>query len=153
MLVTLAHFAIHEFAHALAAKLLGYDVVITLNTVRPLKEAYDSAADASLISITGPVVTLLIALFAALYARRHKSLVAFMVVVSALFQRAIAQLVSLGNPNDEMRVSIDLGLGYIRMAGPQAKGGYLANDLAWLKHRRNRWGVWQPSVTLNHLVI
>ena len=111
VLVTLAHFAIHEFAHALAAKLLGYDVVITLNTVRPLKEAYDSAADASLISITGPVVTLLIALFAALYARRHKSLVAFMVVVSALFQRAIAQLVSLGNPNDEMRVSIDLGLG------------------------------------------
>lgn len=109
--VSLGHFVVHEFAHALAAKLLGYEVVIKLNSVRPASGGYESTFHASIISLTGPIVTLLTAAFAAIIANNQKSLLAFLVVVSAAFQRVIAQVVSIGNPNDEMRVSIEYGLG------------------------------------------
>ena len=79
--------------------------------MRSASGGYESAFHASIISLTGPIVTLLIAAFAAIIANKKKSLLAFLVVVSAAFQRVIAQLISIGNPNDEMRVSIEYGLG------------------------------------------
>ena len=110
-IIILLHFVVHELAHAVAAKLLGYDVIMGLNIVALDNQVYASRTDAMIVSIAGPVVTFLIALTAAIVSHKRQSIVAFWIVLTATFQRILAQIVSLGNPNDEMRVSIDLGVG------------------------------------------
>lgn len=111
MVITVLGFFVHEFAHAAMANVFGYDVKLSVNSVSPINGPYESRGEAMLISIAGPVVTLLIGLLGAIVARASGSLIALWVVFTSLIQRSMAQAASLLGPNDEMRVSMELGIG------------------------------------------
>ncbi|NVE95177.1 hypothetical protein HUO12_09730 [Altererythrobacter sp. JGD-16] len=71
---------------------------------------YASDLHRNLISIAGPVVTLLIAL-AAFLGRARFGYLAPLILWNTMTMRVMASLASLNLPNDEARVSRDLGLG------------------------------------------
>ncbi len=52
-------FAVHELAHALAGKLLGYDVYLRANSTSLVSGDYRSAFDENFTDLAGPVITLM----------------------------------------------------------------------------------------------
>ena len=108
-LVGAATFVIHELAHWLAGTLLGYPMRITPNQVRSLTAMLP--VHQTLMSAAGPIVTYIQAAAGYVLVRKRASLVGFTMVYMAFFMRLIAMGVSLFNPNDEARISQDLGLG------------------------------------------
>lgn len=100
----------HEIGHGLAGKAMG--IRLSSAPITPASRAvvFRSATDALIISVAGPLVTLLIALVAWPMARRGSKLAAG-VVFAALASRLIAAVVSLNYPNDEARISMALGIG------------------------------------------
>jgi hypothetical protein len=102
---------VHEAGHALAAKLLGYDALASINHVKLMPSVARSAADRLAIDLAGPAVTIGIAVIAWCAARRGALTIAPIVLFVALAMRLIAAVASLAAPNDEARASIILGLG------------------------------------------
>jgi hypothetical protein len=102
---------VHEAGHALAAKMLGYDALASINHVRLVPDLARSAADRLAIDLAGPAVTLGIAFMAWFAARRGALSIAPVILFVALAMRLIAAVASLATPNDEARASIMLGLG------------------------------------------
>lgn len=111
LVLTVLGFVAHEAGHALAAQFLGESVTITINRVSPVDGGYDGRGATMLVTLAGPLLTLCLAVAGAVVARSTGSLIAFWLVFTSAFQRAAAQMVSFANPNDEMRVSLDLGIG------------------------------------------
>ena len=109
VLITLIMFVLHEGGHALMAKALGYEVAASLNHVKTLGGA-NSEAHSMLITAAGPAVTFILGLIGVVLATRGQAL-GVTLVGTAFLIRARAAVVSLNNPNDEMRISLDLGLG------------------------------------------
>lgn len=109
-LITMIGLVIHEVAHLMAAVGLGYDAIIRLNSVTPLGDA--SRNHALLIAGAGPALTVAQGLLGFALARMSGSTLAFNLLVCAALQRSMAATVSaLSAPNDEMRISLELGLG------------------------------------------
>ncbi|WP_109809358.1 hypothetical protein [Sphingosinithalassobacter portus] len=108
-LILVLTFLLHEGAHALSGLALGFPVEIGLNHVRPVGDVAPDAAQAMLMSAAGPVATIAIALVA--WATIGRSVTGFLIVLAAFVCRAMAMVVSLWNPNDEMRISQALGIG------------------------------------------
>lgn len=104
--VMLATFMLHEGAHGLAGAALGQAMEVSLNHARPVGGAAPKLQE-TLISAAGPAVTALGALLVLLSGWRM--LLAFQIVFAAFLMRLLATVVSLRNPNDEMRVSESLG--------------------------------------------
>jgi hypothetical protein len=103
--------AVHEAGHALAAKLLGYDALVSINHVRLVPSVARSAADRLAIDLAGPAVTISIAIMAWFAARRGALTFAPAILFVAVAMRLIAAVASLATPNDEARASVILGLG------------------------------------------
>lgn len=102
-------YAVHEGAHWLTGRALGYPVVFGLNGVTsPVPMA---VGDHVAFSLSGPLITMIGALAAFLWAMRHSSLIAYGTLYFALFMRLVAAGVSLFHLNDEARSSQLLGLG------------------------------------------
>ena len=101
---------LHELGHALAAKALGYHVIMSSNSVRTVDEVLPTGFDAHVIGLAGPLVTILIAVFAYLY-RERLGWLAPIILFNTLSMRVLAAFISLSNPNDEAHVSAELGLG------------------------------------------
>jgi len=110
LLVGAATFVIHEFFHWLAGTLLGYPMRITPNQVGPLTAMLP--VHHTVMSAAGPIVTYIQAAVGYALVIRRASLVGFAMVYMAFFMRLVAMGVSLFNPNDEARISHDLGLGF-----------------------------------------
>lgn len=108
-LVGVATFVVHEFFHWLAGTLLGYPMRITPNQVGPLTAMLP--AHHTVMSAAGPLVTYAQAAVGYALVRKRASLVGFAMVYMAFFMRLVAMGVSVFNPNDEARISRDLGLG------------------------------------------
>ena len=108
-LVGLATFVVHELFHWLAGTLLGYPMRITPNRVGPLTAMLP--VHHTIMSAAGPLVTYVQAAVGYALVRRRASLVGFAMVYMAFFMRLLAMAVSVFNPNDEARISRDLGLG------------------------------------------
>ncbi|NBB65144.1 hypothetical protein GVN18_38450 [Pseudomonas sp. ODNR1LW] len=108
-LIALATFVLHEGAHWLAGVVLGHEMTVSLNSSAPVGAV--SREHALLISAAGPLVTLAGGLIAFALVLARDSLAAYGVVFFALFMRFSAGLISLIHPNDEARISLDLGLG------------------------------------------
>ena len=108
-LVGIATFVVHEGFHWLAGTLLGYPMQVSPN------QAWSSApmtpAHAMVVSIAGPLATYGQAAVGYRWVRARTALVGFAMVYMAFFMRLVAMAVSAFNPNDEARVSRDLGLG------------------------------------------
>ena len=102
---------VHEAGHALAAKMLGYDALASINHVKLVPSVARSAADRLAIDLAGPAVTLGIAFMAWFAARRGALSIAPVILFVALAMRLIAAVASLATPNDEARASLALGLG------------------------------------------
>jgi len=107
--IAMATYLIHEAAHWLVGRALGYPMSFGINSVRPGSAM--TAADHLLMSAAGPAVTILIALVAFVLVMRRESLTAYAVLYFALFMRVIAAGVSLLTLNDEARISDMLGWG------------------------------------------
>src|SRR5258705_4270318 len=63
---------LHEFAHWIAGRLLGYEMGMTLNKSFPVDGKYGSGRDYQLISAAGPAFTLIEAIFVFIMMRRKK---------------------------------------------------------------------------------
>lgn len=107
--ILITHY-LHELGHALTAVTLGYEVSMTSNVVRPLAGAYQSELHSNLISLAGPLVTIVIATAAFIFRAKLKFL-APIILWNTLTMRLLAAVVSLKNPNDKAAVSANLGLG------------------------------------------
>ncbi|RZJ80034.1 MAG: hypothetical protein EON88_32380 [Brevundimonas sp.] len=105
--IMVATFVIHEAGHWLAAIALGHDAYYGLNGAGA--RGAIPASHAALISIAGPIVTVLQGMIAFLIARRRPGLPPFAVLWSATFMRLAAAGMSLILLNDEARVSVYLG--------------------------------------------
>ena len=104
-------FAVHEGAHWAAGELLGYDMFLRSNSAGLARGAYRVAGHEQLVTAAGPAITMLQGLIALLFVRAAGSRAAFAFLLSALLMRMLAAGVSLATPNDEMRLSLSLGLG------------------------------------------
>ena len=108
-LVGIGTFAIHEFAHWIAGIMLGYDMVITPNRV--YSKSSTSFVHKQIISFAGPLITYLQALIGYFLLKNRRWLVGFAMLYMAFFMRLFAAGISAFNPNDEARISQDLGMG------------------------------------------
>lgn len=102
---------IHEVAHWGTGKLLGYDMWITFNQAGPVKGSYDSTFDSVLISMAGPVVTLIQGAVALILINRLSDVRYYAFLFLAFYMRAVAMGLSYtSKPNDEAATSLLLGL-------------------------------------------
>lgn len=109
LLVGIATFVVHEFFHWLAGTLLGYPMRITPNQVGPLSAMLP--VHHTVMTAAGPIATYIQAAVGYALVTQRASLVGFAMVYMAFFMRLVAMGVSVFNPNDEARISLDLGLG------------------------------------------
>ena len=109
LLVGAATFIVHEFFHWLAGTLLGYPMRITPNQVGPLSTMLP--VHHTVMTAAGPIATYIQAAVGYALVTQRSSMVGFAMVYMAFFMRLIAMGVSVFNPNDEARISLDLGLG------------------------------------------
>lgn len=103
-------FIIHEFFHWFAGTMLGYDMVMTPN--RAFSTSPTSFYHKQFISMAGPFITYLQALVGYFLLVKRKVLLGFAMIYMAFFMRFFAGIISIFNPNDEARVSVDLGIGF-----------------------------------------
>lgn len=102
---------LHEFAHWAAGTLLGNEMTMTLNTGYPVARSYIHESDAGIVSIAGPIITLLQTVIVYYMLRQNLSYVWFSFLLTPLYMRFLAAVLNLVNLNDEGRVSKALGIG------------------------------------------
>ena len=129
---------LHELGHALTAKALGYDVVMTVNKVHSSAGSGTiPPSHAILIALVGPLVTIALSIIA--YLNRHRfPALALIIVFNAMAMRMIAAIVSVAHPNDEAWASAALGIGMWTL--PAAVCALLAGlFVTVLWEQRPRW--------------
>ena len=104
-------FAMHEGAHWISGLALGHDMGISLNGVTAAPGVVLSARDAFIVTAAGPAITVLQALVAFALIRSRGVLLAYPFLFVAWFMRFAAAFVSVFHPNDEARMSLQLGWG------------------------------------------
>lgn len=110
-IASLLTFVLHEAGHWAMGIWLGHTMVFHLNGVGPAPGVVMSARDAFMVTAAGPLVTVLQALVACALIQQRVLLLAYAFVFTAWFMRFAATLVSIVHPNDEARMSLQLGLG------------------------------------------
>lgn len=109
LLAGIITFVVHEFFHWLAGTALGYSMTITPNQVR--SNGPMLAWHALIVSAAGPIITYVQAFIGYRQVTKHASLAGFAFLYMAFFTRLLAMAMSVFNPNDEARISRDLGIG------------------------------------------
>ena len=103
---------IHELAHWLAYKALGYDAVMTLNTVSLQNGEIQREWHEILISAAGPVITIVQALVVYRWlAKRGWMANLYPLLLVPFYMRLLAGVMNVINLNDEGRISHFLGIG------------------------------------------
>ncbi|GAB5348508.1 hypothetical protein [Alteriqipengyuania sp. 357] len=126
---------LHEIGHLMAAKLLGYEAAIRINSVSLVGGA-QGWRDAALVDAAGPLVTGVLAIIGVALVKRGGTL-GPTIVFAALMMRILATAVSVQAPNDEARIGVLLGIG--TWALPALVVGVLAVLMA-ISARRSRVG-------------
>jgi len=110
-------FFFHEATHYLTGKSLGYDMWMRLNGVGIADgQAYKKEWHNQLVSISGPLFTVMQASIIFYIIRRTKNLNWYPFLFICALMRIFASVISiLGNTNDEARVSQWLGIGKITL--------------------------------------
>lgn len=109
LVIAVATFLVHEGAHWAMGRALGHAMVFGLNGTGPVGAV--SMSDHLWISAAGVIVTLIQGAAGFLMAMRRESLVGYGMLFFAALMRLMAAGVSVFNPNDEARISQELGLG------------------------------------------
>jgi len=108
-LAVVATWEIHEFAHWLAGRILGYQMAMTLNKSYSLQGT--TAAHAQIISGAGPLVTLGEAVLVFILMDRSNRRLLYPFLFTCFYCRLLAALISFRNLNDEARISKFLRIG------------------------------------------
>ena len=111
IIVTCLTFILHEGAHWATGEMLGYDMWVNINSAGLARGEYNSEWHRQLVSIAGPLITVIQAIIAFVLVRKYKTITAFAFIFAAFMMRVVAMLVSINTPNDEARISEWLGLG------------------------------------------
>lgn len=101
---------LHEFAHWLTGSLLGYKMGMGLNQTFP-SQAYNSDRDYQFISAAGPALTLIQAFIIFIIMQRKKIILLYPFLFTCFYMRLLAAVISMLNPNDEARISKEMGWG------------------------------------------
>jgi hypothetical protein len=103
---------IHEFAHWLTAKLLGYESIMKLNGTFYADGENPTERHKILVSAAGPIVTILQGLVVFLFLKyRDWNKYLYPVLFIAFYMRFLAGLMNFANLNDEGRIGQFLGIG------------------------------------------
>jgi hypothetical protein len=102
---------LHEFMHWIVGKVLGYPMVMTLNSGYLEKGKFENDGHYQLISIAGPIFTVGVAVFVFMLMKNHKRPLLYPFLFTSFYMRMFAAVISVLNPNDEARVSSYLGIG------------------------------------------
>lgn len=102
---------LHEFAHWTAGEALGNSMVMTLNGCYPKNGQYAEAWHRTVVTLAGPLITLLQAIIFYFLLRIGASNSLFPFLLACLYMRSLAGVMNFINLNDEGRVSNEFGLG------------------------------------------
>jgi hypothetical protein len=102
---------LHEFAHWAAGEALGNNMVMTLNACYPKNGQYAEFWQGTIVTLAGPLITLLQAIIFCFLLRAGASNSLFPFLLTCLYMRSLAGVMNFINLNDEGRLSRELGLG------------------------------------------
>jgi len=138
---------IHEFAHWAMGEALGYSSTMRLNSTSFLVGEEPTAAERTIISAAGPLITIIQALviFFILKARQWNKYL-YPILFTAFYMRGLAGIMNLIQTNDEGRISEYLGLGTYTI--PIMVGGLLFYWVIVISKRHKLSWQFQLSTTL-----
>lgn len=112
VVLVIASFFFHELAHYLMGEALGYDMIMTMNTVNVADGlSYTHDWHRQLVSAAGPIFTIITAIISYVLLSKKDHIYIYIILLIAFIQRFLAAGISLKSPNDEARISESLGLG------------------------------------------
>ncbi len=113
VLAVLISFVLHEGAHFLMGKALGYDMWMDLNSAGIVgKGTFNTEWERHLVSAAGPIFTIIQSIIIVYLLQKSKNLMWYPFLFTALLMRFFAAVVSyVGESNDEARISEWLGIG------------------------------------------
>ncbi|HET8858803.1 hypothetical protein [Marivirga sp.] len=111
ILAVVFSFVVHEFSHWLYGEFLGYDMIMTLNTVYPASGKYNAQSDYMLISAVGPIITLIQTVVFFFLLTRSKNLYFFPFLFNSFYLQLMSGVMNFSRPNDLGRISSYLELG------------------------------------------
>jgi len=112
-LIVFVSFFFHELAHYLMGTSLGYDMKMSLNSVRIDNQTYSEDYHKLLVTAAGPIFTIITAFIAFFMLKKRNNPFLYIVLFVAFAMRSLAAGISLlFNPNDEARLSqaFDMGV-------------------------------------------
>lgn len=111
IVATFATFFFHEMSHWIAYELLGYNAGFTLNGAS-LKDSSIKLTKAHRIitSAAGPIFTICQAIVFYFILKKHKNIMLYPFLFLPFVMRLGAGWANIFQPNDEGRISLDLGL-------------------------------------------
>ncbi len=101
---------LHEFSHWITGEILGYDMVMTINTGYPAIGFYYYQWHYTLISAVGPILTLLQAYIVYLVISKYSNTNLYPLLFVCFFLELLSGLLNLRNLNDLGRISKDFNL-------------------------------------------
>jgi hypothetical protein len=112
ILAVIFTWVIHEFAHWLTSELVGYETIMRLNGTSTVSGQNPTDIHKSIISASGPIVTVLQGVMAFLLIKsRNWNKYLYPFLFTAFYMRLLAGLMNFINPNDEGRISAFLKIG------------------------------------------
>lgn len=108
---------IHEFTHWITSESLGYEAIMTFNTVSPIEGQEQTDWHKIFISASGPLITIFqaIIVFTFLMKKGWNKLV-YPLLFTPLYMRVLAGLFNFINPNDEGRIGEFFGIGLFTLS-------------------------------------
>ena len=111
LLAVFLSFGLHEASHWFAGELIGYNMTMSMNSASPIDvDTYQEEWHGMVISAAGPLFTILQAAAIYLLMRRKPRPLLYPFLFVPLVMRIMAALLGFVHPNDEARISHDLGL-------------------------------------------
>ncbi|MCA6073738.1 hypothetical protein [Fulvivirga sedimenti] len=104
-------FLSHEFIHWLTGELLQYEMGMSLNSAFPVDSKYRTPGDYQLVSLSGPILTLLEMILFTYLMIKTRNYWFFPFVFLCFYMTLLSGIFNLFNPNDLGRVSRYIGIG------------------------------------------
>ena len=104
-------FFFHELTHFITGEILDYTMKMTLNSASPVNENFTNSLHENIVSISGPVFTIIQAIVFYLIIKKTKNYLLYPFLFVPFLMRIMATVISIFNLNDEARVSEWLGIG------------------------------------------
>jgi len=111
LITTILTWIFHEFAHWSTSELFGYKTIMQINGTSTLEGEKPTDLQSTIISISGPIITIFQAIIAFFLLKRNWNIFIYPTLFIAFYMRFLAGLMNFIMPNDEGRVSEYLGIG------------------------------------------